>query len=699
MFGLVSASSVAAAHEAAGKRAGRGVPAETEQPLPDASLGEGGDVSESDVTVTVIGPPAEARTASTTVVTARELAAVPRRNAEDALRLAPGVTLVQHGSEGKGYQFFMRGFDAAHGADLEVTVEGFPVNEWSNIHAQGYLDLGFVIPEVIESVRIVKGPFTLGQGAFAMAGSAEYHLGVPEELRGARIAYTLGTTNRHRAVTTYGPEGGSGHDFVASETLYDGGFGPNRSLARGAVLGRATLADSERHGRLSVLGAGYVARFELPSPLRDDDLAAGRVGFYDGYEPGGRGASVRALTALSYERRRGSGELRARAHAAFRRLELLENFTGHLLDPVHGDFRSQRQDAFGFGAAVSYLDRLTSTLDAVLGLGVRGDVLDQRQDHVTASEVVLSRERALSGVQMLTHALAGLVFRPAPELRVDGGARLDLAHFDVRDGLAGDARGTGTHAALSPRAILEWKALDSLRLLAAYGRGFRPPEARSFSSFTPARVGLSEELQTGVGPDMTVADSVELGGRWQPSRAFHLQLSGFATFIAREASFDHVSGTHLELNSTRRIGVEAALRSRPLEWLELRTDATWVDARFVESQNPVPLAPRLFGRARAALGGERGLCGGLSLFAVAPRPLPHGATGATLTQLDATAGYDFGSVRLDLELENVLGQQIREGEFHFASHFRPSEPPSDLPVIHVFPGPPRNARLTLTAVY
>src|SRR5690606_39056961 len=98
-------------------------------------------------TVTATGPREE--TASTDEITARELRAVPVRTAEDALRLVPGLTLVQHGSEGKGQQFFLRGFDAEHGSGLELTLEGIPLNEWSNVHALGYLDLGLIIPEAI----------------------------------------------------------------------------------------------------------------------------------------------------------------------------------------------------------------------------------------------------------------------------------------------------------------------------------------------------------------------------------------------------------------------------------------------------------------------------------------------------------------------------------------------------------------------
>src|SRR5688572_15929469 len=66
--------------------------------------------------VVVRAPRWQPPTASSSRVTARDFGSVPRRTAEDALQLVPGFLLVQHGSEGKGHQFFSRGFDAVHGA-------------------------------------------------------------------------------------------------------------------------------------------------------------------------------------------------------------------------------------------------------------------------------------------------------------------------------------------------------------------------------------------------------------------------------------------------------------------------------------------------------------------------------------------------------------------------------------------------------
>lgn len=638
--------------------------------------------------------------ASTSLVTTRELNAVPRRGAEDALSLVPGVTLVQHGSEGKGAQLLVRGFDAAHGADFEVTVDGIPINEWSNVHAQGYLDLGFVIPELVASVRVTKGPFTLGQGAFALAGSAAYHLGIEPEDRGLRVAYTIGTTNRHRGVVTYSPRAGSGHDFIASETVHDDGFGSRRALNKGALLAKVALARSVRWGSLSLVTGGYLARFELPGALRADDYEAGRVGFRDSYSATSHGASIRGLLGFSYEMSGAGYELRATAYAGLRRLEVFENFTGYLFDARQGDYRSQVQDSLSLESKVSLTSQLLPGVHSILGFGLVADLLDQQQWHTDFAARPLAQERGMQAVQALPHALAGVIWRPAAALRLDTGARLDVAHVRVKDALgSGAPLERGTLLVVSPRAVLEWQPLPLLRLLAAYGRGFRPPEARAFTSYKPTEAGLREDVYAGGEPAMTSSDSFEIGARFRANSNFSAELSGFATFIARESVYDHVSGVNLELSETRRLGAELALRSSIGDFVTLHADTTLVDARFVESGRPVPMAPTWFGGARALLGHALGARAGLRFLAIAPRPLPHGATSSALTRLDLTLGYHWPVWRLDLEVENLLGQQIRDGEFHYASHWQRSAPASHLPALHSVAGSPLDARFTVSAVF
>jgi outer membrane receptor protein involved in Fe transport len=642
----------------------------------------------------------EPRTAGTVRVTAREFAFVPRRTAEDMLELVPGLTLVQHGSEGKGHQFFLRGFDAIHGADLELTVEGVPVNEWSNIHAQGYIDLGFVIPELVSAVEVTKGPFSIDQGAFAMAGSAQYSLGVPLSELGTRATYTAGTTNRQRGLVTHSPQGGDGSTFLAAELLHDDGFGQNRGIERANLLGQATLLDSEALGTLRALGSVYLARFELPGALRSDDVEAGRIGFYDAYDRGAGGSSRRMLGALAYESQRAATSVRATLFGAYRELGLLENFTGYLLDPISGDRRDQHQSNWSVGSSLDLGLRVMRGLRVDSGLGMRGDVFEQRQEHVDQERVVLGRERELAGEQALFYAKLGVVLEPLAELRIRAGARADVARVVARDPLAVDDAAGGTLAALSPRLSVDARLSPWLTLFGAYGRGFRPPEARAFSSFEPARTGLADDVYTGGEPTMTSTDSFELGGRYgDPARRWTVGMAAFATFIERESVYDHVSGVNLELDGTRRLGVELELGAHPFAGLELRGFATLVQARFVRSGNPVPLAPRQTGGFSVIAGREHGPRAGLRGLFVAPRPLPHGARGATLALVDATMGWHWERVYLDVEIENALDLRLREGEYHYASNWRADQPASQIPVLEYVAGPPLNVRVSATVLF
>lgn len=109
--------------------------------------------------------------ASSRAVRAFDLVVRPVRSAQDLLRLAPGLVTAQHAGGGKAEQIFLRGFDADHGTDVAISVDGMPVNMVSHGHGQGYADLHFVIPDVVERLDVDKGPYTMEAGNFATAGA------------------------------------------------------------------------------------------------------------------------------------------------------------------------------------------------------------------------------------------------------------------------------------------------------------------------------------------------------------------------------------------------------------------------------------------------------------------------------------------------------------------------------------------------
>ncbi|MFM2394078.1 MAG: hypothetical protein RLZZ546_2060, partial [Bacteroidota bacterium] len=94
----------------------------------------------------------------------------PINNAQEILRMVPGLFIGQHAGGGKAEQIFLRGFDVDHGTDVQISVDGLPVNIVSHAHGQGYADLHFVIPELIDQVDFDKGAYLAEKGNFNTAG-------------------------------------------------------------------------------------------------------------------------------------------------------------------------------------------------------------------------------------------------------------------------------------------------------------------------------------------------------------------------------------------------------------------------------------------------------------------------------------------------------------------------------------------------
>jgi len=75
----------------------------------------------------------------------------------EVLEVVPGLIVTQHTGDGKANQYFLRGFNLDHGTDFMARVEGMLVNMLTHGHGQGYMDLNFVIPELIVRVDYHKG--------------------------------------------------------------------------------------------------------------------------------------------------------------------------------------------------------------------------------------------------------------------------------------------------------------------------------------------------------------------------------------------------------------------------------------------------------------------------------------------------------------------------------------------------------------
>src|SRR6185369_9862329 len=280
--------------------------------------------------ITVAGrarPPS--RGASDYAINVGDLAIVPRKNASDLLKLAPGILLTNEGGEGHAEQVFLRGFDAREGQDIEFSVGGVPINESGNLHGNGYADTHFIIPELVESLRVLEGPFDPRQGNYAVAGSADYELGLAQ--RGLTARYSFGSFNTHRLLFLWGPRDESNHTFGGVELYKSDGFGRNRDSKRASAMGQyeGRVGSS---GSFRVSAQAYLNEYHSAGVIREDDFDQKRIGFYDTYDPNQGGSASRFSVAGDVEVKSGDTVYKQQVFAIYRGMRLRENFTGFLLD-------------------------------------------------------------------------------------------------------------------------------------------------------------------------------------------------------------------------------------------------------------------------------------------------------------------------------------------------------------------------------
>jgi outer membrane cobalamin receptor len=128
-----------------------------------------------------------------------EIARRPVSRTGEILEFVPGMVVTQHSGSGKANQYFLRGFNLDHGTDFATSVDAMPINMRSHGHGQGYTDLNFIIPELIQDIQYRKGPYYAEVGDFSGAGAAQFSL--KNSLDKSEVNVTAGDFDYRRLYT------------------------------------------------------------------------------------------------------------------------------------------------------------------------------------------------------------------------------------------------------------------------------------------------------------------------------------------------------------------------------------------------------------------------------------------------------------------------------------------------------------------
>jgi len=636
-------------------------------------------------------------------VSRRELLLRPRRSAGEVLEAAPGLVVVQHAGGGKANQYFLRGFDADHGTDVALFLNGVPLNQPSHGHGQGYADFNFVIPELIASLAVHKGPNNARFGDFATAGALEvsYVEHLPENL----VSGEWGQFGQRRLVAAVSPHlGPDWTSLVAVELAASAGpFELSEDLQKLNLVAGVSHRLGQRarvNARLMSYGASWNGSGQIPlravcgegeagrpSPESFGQPCLPRFGSVDATE-GGR--TQRQSAELGLEAREHDVQLEARLYAVRYRFGLFSNFTFFANDAVHGDGieQSDERTTLGGVARLRYQHRLGSArFTSSFGVEGRSDGVDNALYHQQAR----ARLETKNAGHVSESSAAAFVEERAnltPWLATSAALRIERFQADVEPSFGGAGAGSA-HALLAlPKFGLELRPADTISLFGSYGRGFHSNDARAAVS--------------GQGALMVPALGYEAGAKWKPRPGLELYGSAFLLDLRSELVWSGDEGTTEASPASRRMGVELGGRLRLRGALFADIDATLTRARFMsgDAADRVPLAPSATLSAGLALQprfGDYQPFGSFRVRAIADRPANEDAslTAQGYVVQDLSAGLRYRDVDAAVDVLNVFDVAWRPVNFATTSRLRYE--PAAVTGIHFVPGWPRTvmARVAL----
>jgi hypothetical protein len=631
----------------------------------------------------VVQAPAPITAASALVATAQDLATRPLTRPGDVAEVMPGLFAVQHAGGGKASQYFVRGFDADHGTDVALFVDGVPVNMVSHAHGQGYADLHFLIPELVDHVDVRKGPYEVVDGDLATAGVVDMTL--IDRVEETRATATVGAFGTLRGVAIAGMGDPSAGAVLAAEVYAtDGPFETPEALSRVNLFAKGSV----RRGTATyTLGASQYAADWTASgqiPLRAvEDGSLDRFGTMD---PTDGGVSARRQAWASAQLDGKDSALRVAGYVGSYALDLWSNFTFVAEHPDVGDQFLQRDNRTfsGLDAAWTTRQRLGEVrFTTRLGAQARHD------DATTGLAWTQARVPWQSTVDAdLDEGRAGAYLREEVAwrwLRVVGGARLDHFTFQVQDHL--DAANTGARGAsiVSPKASVVVSPHRIVDLYANVGRGFHSNDARGVvRAVDPA-------------DPLTAALGYELGSRLHGGWG-QLALAAWALDLDAETVWVGDAGTTELRGPTARRGVDGSLRVSPLAWLQGDLDVTVADATYVDNAGnggAVALAPTFTLSGGFGVLHPSGASAGARVRHIGERPATEDGSlvAEAFTVVDAEAGYRWRGVSLAVQVDNVLDAPWREVQFANESRIAGEDAP--VQDIHFTPGWPRTVMVTL----
>jgi outer membrane receptor protein involved in Fe transport len=620
-------------------------------------------------------------------VSGADVNARPFSRPAEALEVVPGLIVTQHSGDGKANQYFLRGYNLDHGTDLAISVDDMPVNMRTHAHGQGYSDLNFLIPELISSINIRKGPYFADEGDFSSVGSV--HINLLSSIQ-TMASMTVGSFGYRRVLGVTSTRFGDGTLLIAGEAnTYNGPWDNPDDLRKFNGVVRYTQGTTE--DGFSLTAMAYANRWNSTDQIPSRAIGSGEIGLYGAIDPSDGGNSNRFSLSGRWAQADESGSSKANFYIIKSSLNLWNNFTYFFTDPVNSDQFHQHDDRIlgGINASRAFKSRFAGLpMETEIGVQSRDDDIRLGLNN-TVQRQFLSPIRNDAVQEGSVGVFVQNTLHWTDWWRTTIGWRGDFYQSSV-DSVFTPANSGSAHAFIgSPKVGAVFGPFAKTEFFVSAGEGFHSNDARGVTITESPTDGSARQAS----PFLVKTRGAEVGLRSKQIPGLTSAVSLFLLDSASEILFLGDAGDTAASRPSRRYGIEWTNDYRPLPWLSIEGDIAATHARFRGDDpaqaalfaslagfpaaqignapgNYIPGAPSMIASAGFTLGDKIGWFSGLRYRYFGPRPLTEDvafvspATGL----LNGRLGYRFDNGwRVQLDGFNLLNSRSDQITYAYGS--------------------------------
>lgn len=616
------------------------------------------------------------------VITDIDIQTSPVNSSQEVLRKVPGLFIGQHAGGGKAEQMFLRGFDLDHGTDINVSVDGLPVNMVSHAHGQGYADLHFVIPETIEKIDFGKGPYYESKGNFNTAGYVDFS--TKQKLENSSIKLEAGQFDTYRLLGMFNVvKSEKQNAYIATEFLStDGYFDSPQNFNRINLFGKYT-SKINNQDKLSITTSVFNSKWDASGQIPQRAVDRGDISRFGSIDNTEGGSTLRNNLLVNYDKIIDeTSSIKSKIYLSQYDFELYSNFTFFLVDSINGDQIRQKENRIIYGLNSEYYKSFSKrNIEGGLraGISLRNDQTNNSELSHTLNRIETLKQIKLGDINETNlGAYVGMNFK-IDKWTINPSVRIDYFDFQYYDKLLINYKTQeATKFIASPKFNILYNPTHDLQFYLKTGKGFHSNDTRVVVAENGKEI-------------LPAAYGFDVGSIWKLTPKMMFNLAYWYLYMEQEFVYVGDVGIVEPSGKTRRQGIDLSYRYQPFQWLFWNLDANYTYARSIDEpkgKDYIPLAPDFSMVSSLNLILKSGFYGSLKVRYLANRSANEDnsivARSYTVTDLDA--GYKWKKVSLGLQIQNLFNTEWNETQFATESRLQYETEPVE--EIHFTPGTP-----------